>query len=72
MVAKVVVAVLVFWAAVAVLAYGLSRYAIPAYYDYRERNRELAHEKEIRQIERDERIVESVDNDSADPRNGEQ
>lgn len=63
MVAKVVVAVVVFWAAVAVLAFGLFRYALPAYYDYRERNRELEHEKEIREIERDEQLVDYAEDE---------
>lgn len=60
---KAILLILVAWGLIAVVTYAVMKYGLPEYLDYRESKDEREHEKELKEQERVDALVEEAENE---------
>lgn len=63
MVAKIIVVAVAFWAVFALMTWAAFKYGLPEYLAYKQEVQEKQHEREMKQLERDEKLVEEAEDE---------
>lgn len=61
--AKIIVLTVMFWGFIALMTWAALKYGWPRYLEYRERKEKREHEQKMKELERDEKLVEQAEDE---------